>query len=257
MRKILSLILVMTTTVTLVHAQHRLTPTTSKVRSLIDLPTSGILEKNEYDFDTRIFANGGILLGFSVGLFDRFNMGILYGGTEVISDSPNIKWNSDPGVEVRYRIAHENVYTPAVTLGYSNQGFGPYNDSDKRYQIKSPGLYAVGSKNFKYFGHRDVGLHFGINLNTSERDDDDGLNFFLGTDVSLNEQIALVFEYNFALDDDSDDAYGEGKGYFNGGLRWSFAEKLLFQFNFKDLGSNNKYTTSINREVRIVYYQDI
>lgn len=266
MRKFLSLILILTLTTAIAMAQHSLTyNTTSKARSLIDIPTAGALDRGEYDFDTRIFANGGILMGFSVGLFDRFNMGILYGGTEVISDSPNIKWNENPGVEVKYRLVQENVYIPALSLGYSNQGFGPYStdndttDSDdaKRYQIKSPGLYVVGSKNFKIMGHKDMGFHLGANLNTSEREDDDGVNFFTGVDVSINEQIALILEYNLALDDDSDQAYGEGKGYLNGGIRWSFAQNLLFQFNFKDLTSNNKYTSSINREVKIVYYQNI
>ena len=250
--------LVLILTVTAVNAQHSLTyNTSSRARSLIDIPTAGALNRGEYDFESRIFVNGGILMAFSVGLFDRFNMGILYGGTEVIGDSPNIKWNENPGVEVKYRLIEENVYVPAVSIGYCNQGFGPYDKNDKRYQVKSFGLYAVGSKNFKYFAHRDFGFHFGANLNTSETDDDKGLSFFTGIDASLNEQIALILEYNFALDDNSDLSYGEGNGYLNGGIRWSFAENLLFQFNFKDLTSNNKYTSSTNREVKIVYYQNI
>lgn len=233
----------------------------SQFKSLIDIPTAGALHRGEYDFETRIFPNGGILIGFSVGLFDRFNMGVSFGGTDIISDSPEVNWNDQPGVEVKYRLFEENVLFPAIAFGYSSQGYGYFEENliteEKRYRNKARGLYAVASKNFQYLPQRDLGVHGGVNFNTSERDDDESMNFFLGLDLAINEELSLLTEYDFALDDDSDYAYGEGSGYFNAGIRWTFGDHLLFQFNFKDIFSNNRYSDTAIREVKIVYVQNI
>ncbi|NQS97912.1 MAG: YjbH domain-containing protein [candidate division Zixibacteria bacterium] len=233
----------------------------SQFRSLVDVPTAGLLNRGEYDFKMRVFPNGGILSGFSVGLFDRFNLGVYYGGTEIIGNSSDITWNDDPGVLVKYRLFEETAGFPAVAVGFSNQGYGRFQENeataDERYLIKSRGLFAVCSKNFIFPLVKNISFHGGTNYNTSEKDDDESLNFFAGTDMFLNEEISLVLEYDLALDDNDDDSFGEGHGYLNGAVRWTFAQYLTFQFNFKDILGNYRQSETVNREIKIIYNTNI
>ena len=229
-------------------------------RSLIDIPTAGALHKGEYDFEVRMFGNGGVLLGFSVGLFSRLNMGVYYGGVEVLGDSKKMEGNEQPGVEVRYRLFEEVMLFPALTIGYSSQGYGQWMENDstgaKRYRYKSRGFFAVASKNLIIM-NKLLGVHGGVNLNTIERDDDKGPDAFAGLDFGLNEELCLLLEYDLGLNDNNDDAFGEGSGYLNAGIRWSFSDYLIFQFNFKDLLGNSRFSDSAEREIKIVYSQKI
>ena len=229
----------------------------SPSKTLIDMPTAAALERGEYDFEFRIYPNGGILGGFTVGLFKRFNMGIYFGGTDVISDKPAVEWNKEPGVLVKYRLFEECRLLPALALGFCNQGYGFYNDSLNRYLVKSKGLFVAASKNLQYLPHRDLGIHGAVNYNTTEQDDDEDFNFTLGADLYLNEELALVAEYDFAYNDDEENSFGSGDGYFNAGIRWTFARHLLFQFHFRDIFDNSKFSDSPSREIKIVYIEDI
>jgi hypothetical protein len=221
------------------------------------MPTAQILEKGEYDFEFRIFPDGGILGGFSVGLFRRFNMGISFGGTHMISHESQVVWNKEPGVQLKYRFRNECTFWPAFAVGFNSQGYGQYIDTDSRYLNKSRGLFIVASKNIRYLPHKDMGIHAGINYNTSEQDDDNGFNGFLGTDIYLHRDLAILAEYDFAFDDDNDNAYGSGDGYFNAGVKWTFRRHIIFQVHFKDIFDNSKLFDAPTREVKIIYVQDI
>jgi len=229
--------------------------------TLIDMPTAGALEKGQYDFELRIFPEGGILAGFTVGLFNRLNFGVFYGGTKIIGNSPKIEWNDEPGVVIKYRLFEESFIFPALALGYSSQGYGGLVENDstgiKRYLIKSRGLYGAFSKNFVFKEKHDFSLHLGLNYNTAERDDDQGADLFCGFDFMLNEELSLIGEYDFALDDQQDKSFGQSKGYLNSAVRWTFAKHLLLQVNFKDILGNYRASDTVNRELMIVYRQDI
>jgi len=229
--------------------------------TLIDMPTAGALTKGQYDFELRAYPEGGILSGFTVGLFDRLNFGVFYGGTGIIGNTSDIDWNDEPGVVIKYRLFEESYHFPALSLGYSSQGYGGLLDNDstgnRRYLIKSRGLYGAFSKNFVYKDNHDFSVHLGANYNTAERDDDQGLNVFCGFDFMMNEEISLIGEYDFALDDQQDKSFGESKGYLNSAVRWTFAKHLLLQVNFKDLLGNYRESATVNRELMIVYRQDI
>ena len=58
-------------------------------------------------------------------------------------------------------------------------------------------------------------------------------------------------EYS-ALDSDLDGlTIGKGKGFLNAGIRWSVADNLLIEINFKDI--NLDRDDYANREVKIMY----
>ena len=229
-------------------------------RYLIDAPAAGALQKGEYSFEVRIFSRGGVLVGFNVGLFSRFNMGILYGGTNIIGDSKTPEGNDEPGVEIRYRLLEEKMLLPALVLGYTNQGYGRFQENpatgNERYRYKSKGLYAALSKNYNLLGH-EFGIHGGVNFNTSETEDDEGLNFYTGLNFALNEELLLIGEYDFGINDNTRDSFGRGDGYLHGAVRWAFSDKLIFQFNFKDILGNRRDSQTVEREIRIVYVQEI
>ncbi|TKJ36844.1 hypothetical protein CEE37_14770 [candidate division LCP-89 bacterium B3_LCP] len=224
-----------------------------EIQELIDQPTAGTLEKGEYGFDVRLFPYGGALCGLRAGLFDRFMIGVSYGGINIIGRGEP-EWNELPGVLIKYRL-FEETDLPAVSIGFDSQGYGLWSDGDNRYETKAKGVFAVASKNFALEWLGTLGLHAGINYNSFEDDDDKNLNGFCGFDKSINQQISLVAEYNLGLDDDNERAWGRNRGYLNTGIRWIFAERLGIEVNFKDILENRKDVSAISREVRITYVE--
>ena len=121
------------------------------------------------------------------------------------------------------------------------------------------GVYIVCSRNWQALGN--FGLHVGINKNiTEEEDRDDDLNLFFGFDKELNRSFSIFAEYNFARDDDdfsdeNDLVIREGNGYLNAGLRWSATENLMLEINLNDFAKNNQNSDNINRELKVIYFE--
>lgn len=220
-------------------------------RLLVDLPTAGTLERGSFAIQLRMFSNGGLLGGVTVGITPRFMFGISYGGENIIGEG-DVNWNPDPGIQARLRIIDENFALPAVTVGFNSQGYGAYDSALNRYKTKSRGLFAVASKNYAFF--YNLGLHGGINYSFENDDDDKDLNIFLGADLSLNREFRFMIEYDLARNDNRNDAqFGSGQGYLNAGAQWLFSNRLFLQFNVKNLFKNGP--ESVTREVKIGYFE--
>jgi hypothetical protein len=217
---------------------------------LVDTPTAGTLQRGSYRADLDVYPDGGLLARIGAGVTDRFMFGISYGGTNIIGTG-EIDWNKQPGVTVRYRLFEEDYFLPAILIGYDSQGFGAFIDSTKRYINKSPGAFAAASKNFIFLG--TIGFHGGVNYSFERKDGDTDLNIFCGIEKSLNPEIMLVGEYDFAFNDDGPNSVGSGKGYLNAGLKWNFAGKLQLSFILKDILKNRKDVDGMTREIRISY----
>ncbi|MDK9698785.1 MAG: YjbH domain-containing protein [bacterium] len=228
---------------------------------VIDMPTAGINHRSEFNSDLRIYPEGGIQLQMGIGLFRRFMMGLSYGGTNVVGRG-NVEGNKQPGVLVKYRLWEETEAFPAIVGGYDNQGAGRWSDSLNRFEYKSPGLFIVASKNFGFGGDKNLGLHAMVNWNSTETEDDRGMSGSLGCDVSLNEELVLLMEYNAAQDDFKKVngnylSLGRGRGYLNGGVRWAIG-KIYLQFEFKDLmGNRVNNPGGADRAFTISYAEDI
>ncbi|MFQ5823666.1 MAG: hypothetical protein ACE5JB_06385 [bacterium] len=217
---------------------------------LIDLPTAGTLERGSFNIDLRMFENGGLLGGIEVGITPRFMFGISYGGENIIGEG-DVNWNPSPGFQARIRILDEYFSTPAITLGFNSQGYGPYDNTLNRYAIKSRGFFAVASKNYAILFN--LGLHGGINYSLENNDNDDDINFFFGADFSFNREIRFIIEYDLALNDNNDQEYGSGNGYLNAGLQWCFSNRLFLEFNLKNILENGAANT--RREFKIGYLE--
>ena len=228
---------------------------------LIDMPTAGTLSQGQYQIGARLCADGGALGFTDIGLSNRLQMGISFGGQDIISNQ-DPSWNPRIEFNIKFRPIDELEYFPAVTVGFCSQGQGLYNRDIKRYAFKSRGFYAVASRGF-YFFQWTAGWHGGINYSRENDIDKEGdLNFFAGMDATFKHNLALLLEYDFALNDDRgnipnmgpNDFGGKGRGYLNFSMKWLYTEDLQIEALLKDLAENRRGdATTITREVRITY----
>jgi hypothetical protein len=222
-------------------------------RRMIDAPTAGVLRRGSFDTELRSVPDGGLLAILQIGLTSRWQVGIAYGGSEVIS-SNNPRWNPRMQFLTKIQLINESFAFPGVAVGFEEQGFGLWVDSLSRYQIKSKGFYAVASKGYRSANFTSS-LHGGINL-SREDDDDDNLNFFMGADMSFENNIGLVAEYDLALNDDrTPNSLGRGRGYLNAGVRWIVMSKVQIEGALKDLLDNRRDTDTFGRELRLIYIE--
>ncbi|MFH1213858.1 MAG: hypothetical protein V1681_07200 [Candidatus Neomarinimicrobiota bacterium] len=221
--------------------------------NLVTIPTAGVLPRGSYGVECRLFPDGGLWGQISVGVSERFMFGVAYGGGGIIGDQ-KINWYRQPGVEIKYRFTEESVNWPALVLGFSSQGFGNYIDSLKRYETKARGFYVALSKNYRFLGN--LGVHGGINYNPLEKTDHDAdPSFFLGIDKDLNSEIAILAEYDAALNDNHSDKsmLGRGRGYLNAGVRWRLVDKFTVEIDFNNILLNRKEVDFMTRELKFTF----
>jgi hypothetical protein len=221
------------------------------LRWIMDTPTAGMLPKGSFDIDMRTFSGGGLQAELGIGLMNRFSIGLAYGASSVLSDT-DPKWGPRLEFQLRYRFVEEGHGFPAVAVGYSSQGYGPYNDSLKRYQVKSPGFYLAVSSNFQIYSN-NAGLHWGANYSLENKRDNDPSGF-AGFDIDLGNNMLFLSEYDLALNDNTrEGVYGRGRGFLNAGLVWYLTDGLSLELDLKDLLRNRTNASSIDREARLVY----
>ena len=230
------------------------TGATIEPQYLVDVPTAGIIPGGNLALDMDFYESGGLLLGASIGVFDRIHFGISYGGVGIIgSDRPT--WNRSPGFVVRLRIIDETVPIPAIAIGFDSQGKEAYLDEFNRYTIKSPGFYAVLSKNYSAAGY--LGVHGGINYSLERADGDKDPNLFVGIEKSIGPSVSVLGEYNLGANDSNREARGRGRGYLNFGLHVSVGNGFTFGIHLKDLLRNQQDVTIGNRTLQLEYVQPL
>lgn len=227
---------------------------TEEIQSIwvIDCPSAATIERGSFMVGIDAYAYGGILTRVHVGISERIMFGISYGGTNLIGTGA-VDWNPTIGVDVRYRLFNEQLTFPAVSIGFTNQGRGAYIDSLSRYTEKSKGAFLSISKSYNFLG--TFAIHGGINYSFEHGDGDKDLSGFVGMEKSLNEELALFGEYDLALNDNTTNGVGDGKGYLNAGIKWSFEGQLFIDFLWKNILKNNSFDTNSSREIRISYLQ--
>ena len=227
--------------------------------SLITLPTAGTLQRGSFALEMRIQKFGGLTSSISVGLTDRFQLGISYGSANLIGDDSLI-WYPKPETNLKYLLIDESENSPGISIGIDTQGLGKFNPDDSlmRYDTKALGLFAVASKNW-VTPLGNLGWHFGSNYNFVETNDNDkDVNFFMGFDIEFNPELSMMFEYNAALNENNmtskNIAISRG-GYLNAGVRWTFVERLHIEMDFNNLMFDKKKVDYFNREIKITYIE--
>ncbi|MFQ6007429.1 MAG: hypothetical protein ACE5K8_00610 [Candidatus Zixiibacteriota bacterium] len=230
-------------------------------RWLVDMPTAGTLPRAVWTISLRMYPDGGALAMTDIGLSHRFMMGISYGAEQVISNR-DPQWHPRLEFNLKFRVIDELEYFPAVTVGFSSQGFGIWNDALDRYAFKSRGFYAVASRSF-YFYQWTSGWHAGINYSMeNDKDKETDLNFFVGFDATFKYNLALMIEWDAALNDDKSilpdkvpyEFAGKGRGYLSFSVKWLFTEHLELEAMLKDLLINRRGDdVTFSREIRLTY----
>ena len=228
----------------------------TQTTELVDTPTAGLPGKGAYSLFLRMQPYGGLLGGITIGLAERLALGMSYGGTGIIGyGTPD--WNAQVGVQARVRLLDESYVAPAIVIGFDSQGFGKfYRDPYERYDIKSRGFYAVASKNYIFLGK--LGFHAGANYSLERQDDQKVVDFYAGLEKGLSPELSFLADYDFAFNDNKKDSlFGENEGgYFNAGVRWTYAERLSIEFDMKNLFRNGMEGTDwgrIGRTFKIAY----
>ena len=90
---------------------------------LITVPTAGTLVRGSFSMDMRIQDEGGMILGLSAGITDRFQFGLSFGSPNLIGDD-SLRWYPRPEAKVKYLIIDENLTMPGIAFGINTQGFG-------------------------------------------------------------------------------------------------------------------------------------
>ena len=216
---------------------------------LIDTPTAKILESGQIQSQLRMYHRGGLLTTLSVGITNRFFIGISYGGENIIGTG-DVDMNPLPCVRIGYLLFREQYLSPGILLGFNSQGYGNYIDDKKRYLVKSKGLYAVASKNTSFLG--GLGIHFGINWSL-ENEYDNSPNIFAGCHKWINPELLILAEYDLGLNDNTKQALGSGKGFLNCGVRWNFSYHIFFEFDWKNILENTEGLPGSSREIKMFY----
>jgi len=242
-------------------------------RKLVDSHTAGILARGQYDFEARIYPAGdttlgsGLILGIDVGITNRLTIGLSYGGEGVVGRGPRVKANPVPGWLVKYRLFEEKILFPGIAIGYDHQGHGGITDSARfSYDgniFKSPGFFAAVSKNFLLANTVQFGIHGMTHYSMEDVDNVTWPNVITGIDIGINEELAMVFEYDFGfnLRDGNEKYYAQpADGYLNAGLRWAFSPSFYLECDARDVlehrKDKNNRTLGWSREIKIVYFSE-
>jgi hypothetical protein len=237
---------------------------------IIHCHTAGILPRGTYALEFSVYPNGdidlpgsGMLVGVTMGLLGRLNVGISYGGDAIIGrDAP--RFNPHLGALIKYRVFEESYVWPAFVLGYDHQGFGGIDGDYVGYLFKSPGFFLAASKNYLFLGKVQFGVHAGINYSLEESKTVKWPNAYCGADLGINEELSLAAEYDLALnarDPGATETHYDDplRGFFNIGLRWSFSASLSLEFDVKDILHNkvtalpDNKTLGWDREMKLAY----
>ncbi len=219
-------------------------------RRIIDFPNGALLPKGSFDVTLHAFPKGGLVTGIDVGLHNRLMIGVSYGGTNVIGEG-DVNWHPFAGANVRYRVIGESFTWPGVAVGFDSQGHGAYLDTTNRFERKALGFYAVSSKNYQILG--GLGIHFGANYSLETDDLDKGINLFTGADLTIRPNVAVMAEYDFALNDNGDLSLGSGKGYLNAGLRFTIKDAVYLELFLVDLLENRE--NNFQRSIKVTYLE--
>ncbi len=228
-------------------------------RMLVDAPTAGLLPRGTFDVDLRFFGDGGVVGTIGVGITHRLMIGTSYGGIGLMgADDPD--WYPRAEVNIKFRLVQETDSFPAVVLGFDSQGYGRFRRHRfvedirlrvNRYEVKSKGFYSVLSKSYAAAG--GGGFHLGANRSLEDDDGESGITIFVGLDKVLRDEISLVLDYDFQLNDDSRHALGSGDGFLNLGVRWEINRRFTVEVDLKDVVQGTDEGINPRRELRLVY----
>jgi hypothetical protein len=217
---------------------------------VVDKPTAGMLPDASYMLRGGAGPESSFLVGFAVGFKEVVQLGASFGAQNLFGyGSPSL--NDYPGFQARVRLVGEGERMPALALGFDSQGIGIYDEAIERYDRKSPGFYAVASKNYALIVG-EMSFHGGLSWSLENVDDDDP-TAFAGADWTLFERLSLQVVVDGAFNDDAASSFGEGGVYVDGKIGWYFGDYLNLAVAFRDLTGNFGPAPGVSREFQVTW----
>jgi hypothetical protein len=201
---------------------------------LIDTPTAGSLSAREFLYESQVFDGGGVVQRALFGLTDYVNIGVSYGGSNIVG-SERVTWQPHIGFQFRVRLIEETMRGPALAFGFDSQGEGPFLPGEKldRFRHKSRGIYLVLSRNYRFLGN--LGFHGGINYSLETDDGDIDPSFWAGFDKNLGKHFDFRGEYDFAVNDGRKHSMVADRGYLNAMVIWRFGKGFGLEFDLRNI----------------------
>jgi len=201
----------------------------------VDQPVPISLAHAEYYAGARLWGNGGVMVRFGIGLFDRVTLGMSYGGDRVIgSEKPEFYDRYRPDFQARLAILQEMGYAPNLVLGFESQGYD--GSVAEEYRVREKGGYLCLGKTLDVMRtHCQIGVNYW-----------NGVDGFAALNALLPGNMELIAEYDPALNDTTD----EGSGFLNFGIGWTFAERVRMVVGLRDV-LGNREETKLNRVFEI------
>jgi len=204
----------------------------------IDQPVPISLAHAEYFISGRLWGNGGMMMRFGLGLWDRLTLGMSYGGNSILGEQkPRFFDRYRPDFQARVSILQEQGYTPNLVLGFETQG---YDDCSLQvYQVREKGGYLCAGKTADAIRtHCQLGLNYW-----------GGFDGFLALNTLLPGKVELMLEYDPAFNDHIENR-GLRPGYVNFGVGVTIAEKVRMVFGLRDI-FGYKTATRLNRVLEV------
>lgn len=194
--------------------------------SLIDVPTSAVIDYQDYSSQSRFYAHGGLLQTLSFGVFQRLNIGASLTVDGIVGSDRTVRMRA-PNVQVKYRFYDGERLIPSFAAGYDGQGYD-YSQADKKYLHRHRGFYAVGSQEL---GVPGLMAHPSINIS-----DFDSNSFFGAIPLSYNikDKVLLMAEW--------DNINNISDSRFNSGLRVYVTPAFSLDFAVRSIGQGGRYS---------------
>ncbi|MBM3332332.1 hypothetical protein FJY68_10890 [candidate division WOR-3 bacterium] len=206
----------------------------------IDQPVPISLGHAEYFISGRLWGNGGVMMRFGLGLWDRLTLGISYGGGSVLgAEQPKFYDRYRPDFQARLAILTEKGYAPDLTLGFESQGYD--GCSLQVFQVREKGGYVCAGKTVEAIR---TYCQLGINYWR-------GFDAFLALNTALPGSVELMLEYDLAQFNYGDEyrrpgddpTYLRRRGFLNFGVGWTVAGKVRLALALRDILGNREQTT--------------
>ena len=89
--------------------------------TLVDLPTAQTFQRGHYQIGFRVYQNGGGMAYVDIGLSGRLQLGISYGGDNVISNR-SLDGYPRVGFQGKFNLVSQHaVVWPSIAVGFSDQ----------------------------------------------------------------------------------------------------------------------------------------
>ncbi|NQS97743.1 MAG: hypothetical protein HQ591_04755 [candidate division Zixibacteria bacterium] len=225
------------------------------INRLLRMPTAEMLETGQASYELSFLPEGDAIGAVRLGLYSKITIGVSFGVKDLLSYD-EVKFYQNPGYIFKYSICPETHKKPALAIGIDTQGWG-YNEinpasGERRYLYKAPGLFLLIAKNYSPLCLKNFGFNAVVNYNPFEAEDDEDINIMLGMNKTVWWWLSLITEYDFAFNDNHQDAYNEGNGYVNLAFRFQPIDQFFVDIVALDAIGNSKSADSETQLIRFV-----